>query len=339
MRGNEREIFVLKSENGETWKEHPISDNDNEDTLETVYHEMFDENERNVSQANIAKIIIHNNFPQYFAVVSRIRQEVFQIGSEGASIFSRTVPEVQAVFPPNALTKKIRVGLQVQPTVDNQASPIITVEPRRRKFHKAINLHIPAPGTSENLRLLCSITGGQNTAIWEDVTGSTPLTFHNNIASFSTTVSARFWLIRGGRNAGEITKIASEMYAKVTTVPFLVKFLVYGKKIDDHVKLSVLCVTDEKEEKSYENQENFREIARSRNVEVYENSRIFLEADFLKTHQFSLDFKPFQDNRILFTIKSSQFSNLKFLFNNKVICNLAVALDKINEEGKYFILY
>lgn len=337
MRGNEREIFVLKSENGATWKEHPLSDNDNEDTLETVYHEMFDENERNISTSNNAKIIIYNNFPQYFAVVSRIRQEVFQIGSEGASICSGTVPEVEAIFPPNALTKKIRVGLQVQPTIEDQASPIITVEPRRRKFHKAINLNIPAPGTYDNLRLLCSITGGQNTAIWEDVTGSTPLTFRNNIASFSTTVSARFWLIRSGRNLGEITKIASEMYAKVTTVPFLVKFLVYGKKAHDQVKLSVLCVTDEKEEKSFENQENFREVARSRNVEVYENSKVFLEADFLKTNTFSLDFKPFQDNRILFTVKSTQFSNLKFLFNNKVICNLAVALDKINEEGKYII--
>lgn len=328
---------MLKSENGETWKEHPIADNDNEDVLETVYHEMFSENDRNVSQPNIARIVINNNFPQYFAVISRIRQEVFQIGPEGASIFSRTVPEVQAVFPQNALTKKIRVGLQVQPTGDNQASPIITVEPRRRKFHKAIALHIPTPGTTENLRLLCSITGGQNTAIWEDVTGSTPLTFQNSIASFSTTVSARFWLVRGGRNPSEITKNASEMYAKVTTVPFLVKFLVYGKKVDDHVKLSILCVTDEKEEKSYENQENFREIARSRNVEVYENSKIFLEADFLKSKELSLDFKPFQDNRILFTIKTLQFSNLKFIFDNKMICNLAVALDKINEEGKFKI--
>lgn len=50
-------------------------------------------------------------------------------------------------------------------------SPIVTVEPRRRKFHKPITLTIPCPtaankgminqysGDAPTLRLLCSITG------------------------------------------------------------------------------------------------------------------------------------------------------------------------------------
>ncbi|KAG8248389.1 Ankyrin-2 [Homalodisca vitripennis] len=50
-------------------------------------------------------------------------------------------------------------------------SPIVTVEPRRRKFHKPITLTIPKPqaankgminqysGDAPTLRLLCSITG------------------------------------------------------------------------------------------------------------------------------------------------------------------------------------
>jgi len=52
-------------------------------------------------------------------------------------------------------------------------SPIVTVEPRRRKFHKAITLSIPLPVAANkgmindysssspptSLRLLCSITG------------------------------------------------------------------------------------------------------------------------------------------------------------------------------------
>jgi hypothetical protein len=50
-------------------------------------------------------------------------------------------------------------------------SPVVTVEPRRRKFHKAITLSMPAPrahsqgminqysGNAPTLRLLCSITG------------------------------------------------------------------------------------------------------------------------------------------------------------------------------------
>lgn len=58
--------------------------------------------------------ILTNDFPHYFAVVSRIRQEVHAIGPEGGTVSSSAVPLVQAVFPPNALTKKIRVGLQVR---------------------------------------------------------------------------------------------------------------------------------------------------------------------------------------------------------------------------------
>lgn len=53
-------------------------------------------------------------------------------------------------------------------------SPVVTVEPRRRKFHKAITLSIPTPrahsqgminqysGNAPTLRLLCSITGERN---------------------------------------------------------------------------------------------------------------------------------------------------------------------------------
>lgn len=50
-------------------------------------------------------------------------------------------------------------------------SPIVTLEPRRRKFHKPITMTIPVPkassdvmingygGETPTLRLLCSITG------------------------------------------------------------------------------------------------------------------------------------------------------------------------------------
>lgn len=46
-------------------------------------------------------------------------------------------------------------------------SPIVTLEPRRRKFHKAITMTLPVPrsqgavlaGDTPSLRLLCSITG------------------------------------------------------------------------------------------------------------------------------------------------------------------------------------
>lgn len=57
--------------------------------------------------------IITKDFPQYFAVVSRIKQESDHMGPEGGVLSSEAVPMVKASFPHGALTKKIRVGLQV----------------------------------------------------------------------------------------------------------------------------------------------------------------------------------------------------------------------------------
>lgn len=54
-------------------------------------------------------------------------------------------------------------------------------------------------------------SGGTTRAQWEDVTGSTPLTFVNDVVSFTTTVSARFWLM-DCRNISDATKMATELY-------------------------------------------------------------------------------------------------------------------------------
>lgn len=87
----------------------------------------------------------------------------------------------------------------------NQAtfSPVVTIEPRRRKFHRPIGLRIPLPpswresprdageGDTTSLRLLCSVIGGTAPAQWEDITGTTKLMYANSCASFTTNVSAR----------------------------------------------------------------------------------------------------------------------------------------------------
>ena len=57
--------------------------------------------------------IVTTDFPQYFAIITRIKQEVHVIGAEGGILTSSVANDVQAVFPPGALTKKIKVGLQV----------------------------------------------------------------------------------------------------------------------------------------------------------------------------------------------------------------------------------
>lgn len=67
--------------------------------------------------------IVTRDFPQYFAVVSRIKQESNHMGPDGGVLSSSTVPMVQASFPPGALTKRIRVGLQVREDPSEKLKP------------------------------------------------------------------------------------------------------------------------------------------------------------------------------------------------------------------------
>ncbi|KAG5900648.1 hypothetical protein JTB14_005921 [Gonioctena quinquepunctata] len=333
LRGKQREIIVLRSDNGETWKEHTLEAN--EEAIQDVLNHSFDGEELSQIEdlhTNRITRILTNDFPHYFAVVSRIRQEVHAIGPDGGTVSSTAVPLVQAVFPPNALTKKIRVGLQAQaiePELVSKllghgvaVSPIVTVEPRRRKFHKAITLSMPAPkahsqgminqyqgSTNTTLRLLCSITGGQNKAVWEDVTGSTPLSFVKDCVSFTTTVSARFWLM-DCRNVSDAARMATELYTQAAHVPFMAKFVVFAKKISPlESRLRVFCMTDDKEDKTLEHQEHFTEIAKSRDIEVLESKEIFMEfagnlVPVLQSgDQPKLGFKAFKENRLAFNMR------------------------------------
>ncbi|XP_032596213.2 ankyrin-2 isoform X2 [Drosophila grimshawi] len=341
LRGKEREIIILRSDNGETWREHTIDNS--EEVIHDVMQQCFEPEEiaqlEEQAGNHVCRFVTYD-FPQYFAVVSRIRQEVHAIGPEGGMVSSTVVPQVQAVFPQGALTKKIKVGLQAQPVDPDltakllgrgvAVSPIVTVEPRRRKFHKAITLSMPAPkahsqgminqysGNTPTLRLLCSITGvfrkrslkgGPSRAQWEDVTGSTPLTFVNDCVSFTTTVSARFWLM-DCRNISDATKMATELYKEVIHVPFIARFVVFAKKIEPfEARLRVFCMTDDREDKTLEKHELYTEVAKSRDVEVLEGKPQYIEmagnlVPVTKSgDQLQLQFKAFRENRLPFTVR------------------------------------
>jgi len=57
---------------------------------------------------------VTQDFPLYFATVSRVRLDVAVIGGDGGVISSKVVPQVQAVFPSAALSKPTKVALQVR---------------------------------------------------------------------------------------------------------------------------------------------------------------------------------------------------------------------------------
>ncbi|XP_064001240.1 ankyrin-3 isoform X11 [Pogoniulus pusillus] len=367
MRGKERELIVLRSENGETWKEHQY-DSRHEDLTEILngMDEELDSAEE-LEKKRICRIVT-KDFPQYFAVVSRIKQESNQIGPEGGVLSSTTVPRVQASFPEGALTKRIRVGLQAQPVPEeivkkilgNKAtfSPIVTVEPRRRKFHKPITMTIPVPppsgegvtngykgDTTPSLRLLCSITGGTSPAQWEDITGTTPLTFSNDCVSFTTNVSARFWLA-DCHQVLETVGLATQLYRELICVPYMAKFVIFAKMNDPvESNLRCFCMTDDKVDKTLEQQENFEEVARSKDIEVLEGKPIYVDcygnlAPLTKGgQQLVFNFYAFKENRLPFSIKVRDTSQepcgrLSFLKEPKTtkglpqaaVCNLNITL-------------
>ncbi|XP_069756815.1 ankyrin-3-like isoform X4 [Narcine bancroftii] len=373
MRDKERELIVLRSENGEVWKEHQYDYKEQE--LSDILNGMDEELDslEELEKKRICRVVT-KDFPQYFAVVSRIKQESNQMGPEGGMLSSSTIPSVQASFPDGALTKRIRVGLQAQPVqgelvkkiLGNRAtfSPIVTVEPRRRKFHKPITMTIPIPsasgdasngsrGDAPSLRLLCSITGGTSPAQWEDITGTTPLTFVNEGVSFTTNVSARFWLV-DCHQVPETVSLATQLYRELICVPYMAKFVVFAKMHDPvEARLRCFCMTDDKVDKTLEQQENFTEVARSKDIEVLEGKPIFVDCygnlvPLAKAgQQLVFNFYAFKENRLPFGVKVRDNSQepcgrLSFLKEPKTskglpqaaICNLNITLPAHKKEAE-----
>ncbi|KAG7263187.1 hypothetical protein CRUP_035765, partial [Coryphaenoides rupestris] len=328
LRGQERELILLRSDNGEIWKEHQYDCRAEElSQLVNGMDEELDSTEE-LERKRICRIVTRD-FPQYFAVVSRIRQETHQMGPEGGALHSRSIPL-----------------------------------PRRRKFHKPITMTIPIPPLSGEglsngykgdctpcLRLLCSITGGTSPAQWEDITGTTPLTFVNDCVSFTTNVSARFWLA-DCHQIPETVGLATQLYRDLICVPYMAKFVVFAKMNDPvESRLRCFCMTDDKVDKTLEQQENFEEVARSKDIEVLEGRPIFVDcygnlAPLTKAgQQLLLNFYAFKENRLPFCVKVRDNSQepcgrLTFLKECKnpkglpqtAVCNLNITLPALKKE-------
>ncbi|KAG9510269.1 Ankyrin-2, partial [Fragariocoptes setiger] len=128
LRGREREIIILRSENGEVWREHLIDQANDDATVASIMSQFnattnggSDENFDPVNKTATATSDTANNrltrivtteFPKYFAIITRVRQQVHAVGADGGTVTSDLEPKVQAIFPEGALTKRIKVGLQ-----------------------------------------------------------------------------------------------------------------------------------------------------------------------------------------------------------------------------------
>jgi ankyrin len=74
-------------------------------------------------------------------------------------------------------------------------------------------------------------------------------------------------------NHASVVQMATQLYAEAIVVPFMANFVIFAKRRSEtEAQLRMFCMTDDKMDKTLESQENFHEIARSRDIEV----RIFV---------------------------------------------------------------
>lgn len=106
----------------------------------------------------------------------------------------------------------------------------------------------------------------------------------------------------------------------------MAKFVIFAKRVDtNEAKLRVFCMTDDKEDKTLEQQEHFTEVAKSRDIEVCEGRNIYLEfagniVQVLKSgEQLNMNFSAFKENRLAFNvrIKETEDNKGRIIFMNE----------------------
>lgn len=79
----------------------------------------------------------------------------------------------------------------------------------------------------------------------------------------------RFWLA-DCHQVLETVGLATQLYRELICVPYMAKFVIFAKMNDPvESNLRCFCMTDDKVDKTLEQQENFEEVARSKDIEVH----------------------------------------------------------------------
>lgn len=105
VRGGERELIVLRCDDGETWREHSSAylqtgwqGGDEEIYADFVATTGLTAAYQELDTCRVVRISC-STFPKYFAILSRIKEEVRAIGQDGGKVVSSHEPHVQAFFP------------------------------------------------------------------------------------------------------------------------------------------------------------------------------------------------------------------------------------------------
>ncbi|XP_035314943.1 ankyrin-3 isoform X1 [Cricetulus griseus] len=318
MRGKERELIVLRSENGETWKEHQF-DSKNEDLTELLngmdegndaprFHECRWGESKGLTVVSEGSLNMRVNV---FAI-SMTKFIMFDLGSVRL-IFLYIVFHNSIIF--------FDVG-------DKHTKNICT--PRGSYPQPLIFFIVSSSGF---ILLFCYY--------WV-------LFFHFPTLCF---VFLRFWLA-DCHQVLETVGLASQLYRELICVPYMAKFVVFAKTNDPvESSLRCFCMTDDRVDKTLEQQENFEEVARSKDIEVLEGKPIFVDcygnlAPLTKgAQQLVFNFYSFKENRLPFSIKVRDTSQepcgrLSFLKEPKTtkglpqtaVCNLNITLPAHKKE-------
>lgn len=103
----------------------------------------------------------------------------------------------------------------------------------------------------------------------------------------------RFWLA-DCHQIPETVGLATQLYRELICVPYMAKFVVFAKMNDPvESNLRCFCMTDDKVDKTLEQQENFEEVARSKDIEVCFSTVFGLYACWVShfKNEFALLFK------------------------------------------------
>lgn len=111
---------------------------------------------------------------------------------------------------------------------------------------------------------------------------------HKLSSNISHIFLIRFWLI-DCRQVQESVNFATQVYREIICVPYMAKFVIFAKTHDPiEARLRCFCMTDDKMDKTLEQQENFTEVARSRDVEVSYGQALLIQISKAKNSEWVL---------------------------------------------------
>jgi len=127
------------------------------------------------------------------------------------------------------------------------------------------------------------VTGSSEPALWEDLTGSTPLELNKDVVHFSTKVSAIFWLViihDNQRDANSALTMATRLYQESRLVPYSARISIFYRENFPKAwvnTMRIYLMTDDKAEKVVQSLQGFKPLLISRDIEITEGSDITIK--------------------------------------------------------------